>query len=330
MSELNSYFDNIIENVNNYIKNYIRSDIKILEESSIYLFSAGGKRLRPIVLVASSDLIGGDRERAYKAGAAVEILHTFTLIHDDIMDRDNLRRGLPTVHVKWGEPIAILAGDFVHAKAYEALNEALKGLNGDTYYKAFSLFTKSIEIISEGQAMDMSFENRYNVTEEEYIEMIKRKTAMLFSCSSALGGIINNASDEIVQNLAEYGLNLGISFQIVDEILGLIADEKELGKPVYSDIKEGKKTILVIKALNEASENERRIILSTLGNKNASKEDFEKTAEIIKKYSLDYAYNLAQEYSSKSLYNLSKITVKNFTAEKALKYLAEFTVKRRK
>lgn len=330
MSELNSYFDNVIENVNNYIKNYIRSDIKMLEESSIYLFSAGGKRLRPIVLVASSDLIGGDRERAYKAGAAVEILHTFTLIHDDIMDRDNLRRGLPTVHVKWGEPIAILAGDFVHAKAYEALNEALKGLNGDTYYKAFSLFIKSIEIISEGQAMDMSFENRYNVTEEEYIEMIKRKTAMLFSCSSALGGIINNASDEIVQNLAEYGLNLGISFQIVDDILGLIADEKELGKPIYSDIKEGKKTILVIKALNEASENERRIILSTLGNKNASKEDFEKTAEIIKKYSLDYAYNLAQEYSSKSLYNLSKITVKNFTAEKALKYLAEFTVKRRK
>lgn len=330
MSELNSYFDNIIENVNNYIKNYIRSDIKILEESSIYLFSAGGKRLRPIVLVASSDLIGGDRERAYKAGAAVEILHTFTLIHDDIMDRDNLRRGLPTVHVKWGEPIAILAGDFVHAKAYEALNEALKGLDGDTYYKAFSLFIKSIEIISEGQAMDMSFENRDNVTEEEYIEMIKRKTAMLFSCASALGGIINNASDEIVQNLAEYGLNLGISFQIVDDILGLIADEKELGKPVYSDIKEGKKTILVIKALNEASENERRIILSTLGNRNASKEDFEKTAEIIKKYSLDYAYNLAQEYSSKSLYSLSKITVKNFTAEKALKYLAEFTVKRRK
>ncbi|QGA67919.1 geranylgeranyl diphosphate synthase [Sulfolobus sp. E11-6] len=328
--ELSLYFNGIINNVNFLIKNFVKSNVRTLEEASFHLFTAGGKRLRPLILVSSSDLIGGDRQRAYKAAAAVEILHNFTLVHDDIMDRDYLRRGLPTVHVKWGEPLAILAGDYLHAKAFEALNEALKGLDGDTFYKAFSVFINSIEIISEGQAMDMSFENRVDVTEEEYLQMIKGKTAMLFSCSAALGGIINKASDDIIKNLTEYGLNLGISFQIVDDILGIIGDEKELGKPVYSDIREGKKTILVIKALREATDDEKTILVSTLGNREAKKDDLERASEIIKKYSLQYAYNLAKKYSDLALDYLRKIPVSNETAEKALKYLAQFIIERRK
>lgn len=328
--ELSSYFNDIVNNVNFHIKNFVKSNVRTLGEASFHLFTAGGKRLRPLILVSSSDLIGGDRQRAYKAAAAVEILHNFTLVHDDIMDRDYLRRGLPTVHVKWGEPMAILAGDYLHAKAFEALNEALKGLDGDTFYKAFSIFINSIEIISEGQAMDMSFENRVDVTEEEYVQMIKGKTAMLFSCSAALGGIINKASDDIIKNLIEYGLNLGISFQIVDDILGIIGDEKELGKPVYSDIREGKKTILVIKTLSEAKDDEKKILVSTLGNREAKKDDLERASEIIRKYSLQYAYNLAKKYSDLALEHLRKIPVYNETAEKALKYLAQFTIERRK
>ncbi|AAK40423.1 polyprenyl synthetase family protein [Saccharolobus solfataricus] len=328
--DLSLYFNEIVNNVNFRIKNFVKSNFKTLEEASFHLFTAGGKRLRPLVLVSSSDLIGGDRERAYKAAAAVEILHNFTLVHDDIMDNDGLRRGLPTVHVKWGEPMAILAGDYLHAKAFEALNEALKGLDGNTFYKAFSIFITSIEIISEGQAMDMSFENRLDVTEEEYIQMIKGKTAMLFSCSAALGGIINKANDDVVKKLTEYGLNLGISFQIVDDILGIIGDEKELGKPIYSDIREGKKTILVIKTLSEATEDEKKILVSTLGNKEAKKEDLERASEIIRKHSLQYAYDLAKKYSDLAIENLREIPVSNKTAEKALKYLAQFTIQRRK
>ncbi len=330
MNELDEYFNEIINNVDIQINRFVKSDVKTLEEASIYLFKAGGKRLRPIILVSSSDLVGGNRDRAYKAASAVEIMHNFTLIHDDIMDRDYLRRGIPTVHVKWGESMAILAGDFLHAKSFEALNEALRGLSSETYYKAFSLFIKSIEIISEGQAMDIMFENLSNVSEEQYLEMIKRKTAMLFSCSSALGGIVNEADDNIVNNLAEYGINLGLSFQIIDDILGITADEKELGKPVYSDIREGKKTILVIKALNEAKEEERKLITSILGNKNATRDELERVANIIKYYSLDYAYNLAEMYSKKAMESISRIKSRNHTAEKALKYLAEFTIKRRK
>ena len=325
-----NYFNEIIANVNKKIEEYIKGDVKELYEASYYLFSAGGKRLRPLILVASSDLLGGERERAYLAGAAVEVLHTFTLIHDDIMDQDTLRRGMPTVHVKWGIPMAILAGDLLHAKAFQLLNDAFKGAESERITKAFSIFVNSIIIISEGQALDMQFENRKDVSEEEYLDMIRRKTAMLFSASASLGGLVAGGGEKEVNALSQYGLNLGISFQIVDDILGLIADEKELGKPIYSDIREGKKTILVIKALKEANDEEKKIIERTLGNRNATREELSKCAEIIKKYALEYAYDLADKYRDKALEALYSINWKNDEAGKALKYLAEFTVKRRK
>ncbi|BFH72463.1 geranylgeranyl diphosphate synthase [Sulfurisphaera javensis] len=324
------YFNTIVDNVNKRIEKYIKGNVKELYEASYYLFKAGGKRLRPLILVASSDLLGGERERAYLAGAAVEVLHTFTLIHDDIMDEDTTRRGMPTVHVKWGIPMAILAGDLLHAKAFEILNDSFKGTSNNKISKAFEIFTKAIIIISEGQALDMQFEDRSIVSEEEYLDMITRKTAMLFSASAALGGLIATENEKEVEALAQYGLNLGIAFQIIDDILGLVADEKELGKPVYSDIREGKKTILVIKAIKEAKEDEKEKILKTLGNKNATKDELSAVAEIIKKYSLEYAYTKAEEYMKKAIDSLESISWKNNEAGKALKYLAEFTVKRRK
>jgi len=325
-----NYFNEIVANVNKKIEEYIKGNIKDLYDASYYLFSAGGKRLRPLILVASSDLLGGERDRAYLAGAAVEVLHTFTLIHDDIMDQDTTRRGMPTVHVKWGIPMAILAGDLLHAKAFQLLNDAFKGTPSERITKAFSIFTNSIIVVSEGQALDMQFEDRKYVSEKEYLDMIMRKTAMLFSTSASLGGLIAGGNEKDVEALSQYGLNLGISFQIIDDILGLTADEKELGKPLFSDIREGKKTILVIKAFKEANDEEKKIMDKTLGNRNATKEELSTCAEIIKKYSLEYAYDLADQYRNKALEALQSISWKNDEAGKALKYLAEFTVKRRK
>lgn len=326
--ELNEYFDEIIKNVNQEINNYIRGNVRDLYDASLYLFTAGGKRLRPLFLVASSDLFKGDRKRAYKAAAAVEILHNFTLIHDDIMDQDTLRRGMPTVHVKWGVPLAILAGDLLHAKAFEALIDALKDLDSETIYRGISEFSRSVIIIAEGQALDMSFETRDNVTEEEYIDMITKKTAQLFSCSTYLGGLVAGANDNELQLLKEFGINTGIAFQIIDDILGLTADEKELGKPIYSDIREGKKTILVIHALMKAGDEERRIIKEGLGSKDFSK--VKGAAELIKQLSLEYAYSRAKYYMDKAIENLNKINSNNEIAGKALNYLVKFTVERRK
>jgi geranylgeranyl diphosphate synthase type I len=176
----------------------------------------------------------------------------------------------------------------------------------------------------------MSFEERTDVTEQEYMDMIYRKTAALFMVSSGLGAYVAEAEEEVIQAM-EYGKNLGIAFQIVDDILGLIGDEKELGKPLYSDIREGKKTVLVLKTLREASEPEKEVVLSALGNKNASKETLTKAAEIIKAHSLDFAYALAERYKGEALKALSSIkSVRDDRPLKLLNELAELTVKRRK
>lgn len=326
--ELEQYFNEIIKNVNIEISNYVSGDIKDLYEASIYLLNAGGKRLRPLFLVASSDLFNGSRERAYKAAAAVEILHNFTLIHDDIMDQDNLRRGIPTVHVKWGIPLAILAGDLLHAKAFQALGDAFHGLDSERIYRGISEFSRSVIIIAEGQAMDMDFETRNDVSEEEYIDMISRKTAQLFSCSTYLGGLIGGAKDQDLQILKEFGLNTGIAFQIIDDILGLTADEKELGKPIYSDIREGKKTILVIHALKQADEKEKKIIKEGLGSKDSDK--VKSAGDLVKSISLEYAYSKAKYYMDMALENLKQISSSDEMSGKALNYLVRFTLERRK
>jgi geranylgeranyl diphosphate synthase type I len=330
MNPLDDYFNDIISSVNKVIEDYIKGDIKELYEASCYLFKAGGKRLRPLILVSSSDLVGGERERAYLAGAAVEVLHTFTLIHDDIMDQDTLRRGMPTVHVRFGIPMAILAGDLLHAKAFQILNDSVKGLPSEKITKAFQIFTESIIIISEGQTLDMQFEGRNDVSEDEYMDMIAKKTAKLFSASAALGGLIGGGDYKEVESLGKYGLYLGIAFQIIDDILGLTSTEEELGKPIYSDIREGKKTILVIKALKEAKEDERKIILMTLGNRKATREELSRAADIIRSYSLNYAYDLADRYYAMAIEALRSVRWRNEIAGKALNYLAEFTIKRRK
>ncbi|AAY79519.1 geranylgeranyl diphosphate synthase [Sulfolobus acidocaldarius] len=330
MSYFDNYFNEIVNSVNDIIKSYISGDVPKLYEASYHLFTSGGKRLRPLILTISSDLFGGQRERAYYAGAAIEVLHTFTLVHDDIMDQDNIRRGLPTVHVKYGLPLAILAGDLLHAKAFQLLTQALRGLPSETIIKAFDIFTRSIIIISEGQAVDMEFEDRIDIKEQEYLDMISRKTAALFSASSSIGALIAGANDNDVRLMSDFGTNLGIAFQIVDDILGLTADEKELGKPVFSDIREGKKTILVIKTLELCKEDEKKIVLKALGNKSASKEELMSSADIIKKYSLDYAYNLAEKYYKNAIDSLNQVSSKSDIPGKALKYLAEFTIRRRK
>jgi geranylgeranyl diphosphate synthase type I len=321
------YVGEILDSVNRLIREYINCAVQKLCEASYHLFTGGGKRLRPLILVATSDMLGGNRERALKAGVAVEILHNFTLIHDDIMDNDTMRRGLPTVHVKYGVPMAILAGDLLHAIAFKALNDAFKG--SDELYDAMDLFTKGIITISEGQAMDMSFEERWDVTEPEYLEMIYKKTAALFSVSAGLGALVAGERNS-VSHMIDYGKNLGLAFQIVDDILGLVGDEKEIGKPVYSDIREGKKTILVIKTLSEASSAEREKVMKALGNRSATKEELKEAADIIKAHSLEYAYKLAEKYKEEAIKALEKVPSKNESARKTLTDLTELTVKRRK
>lgn len=235
------------EIVEDALKEFVREGEPIeLYEASKHLLNAGGKRLRPVTVLLSSELVGGDAEAAIHAAISVELLHNFTLIHDDIMDEDELRRGIPTVHSIWGIPYAILAGDTLHALSFHLLSRSQAP--AERIVRAVEVLSRACVEICEGQWMDMEFEKRTDVSEEEYLKMVAKKTGALYEASAVLGGIMGGGSDEQIKALGEFGRNIGIGFQIYDDILDITAKDEEIGKDRGSDIAEGKKTLLVIKA----------------------------------------------------------------------------------
>lgn len=300
---------------------------KRLYEAASHIIRAGGKRLRPYLVLKCCELLGGDEGTALPFAAAVEILHTFTLIHDDIMDNDELRRGVPTVHVKWGMPIGIAAGDLLFAKVYEAI---LKGSSAppDIILRCLERLTDAAIAICEGQILDNSFPSAADVTEEDYLRMIGLKTARLFQASAEIGAIAGGGDAKGVGLLGEYAYNLGLSFQLVDDCIGLTSDEEILGKPVGSDLKEGKKTLIIIHANKMASSTEWEIIGRVLGVRHAPKEDIDRARIILKGLgSIDYTLNKAREYAERARKILDNLP--RTDAREELYRLTEFVVERR-
>ncbi|MEM1623230.1 MAG: polyprenyl synthetase family protein [Sulfolobales archaeon] len=301
-----------------------------LYDASMHLIRAGGKRLRPLLVVLASKMYGLSLEISSWAAAAVEIFHNFTLVHDDIMDRDEFRRGVPTVHKIWGEALAIVAGDLLFAKSYEALLRLLDyGLSYERVVSAIKELTWAAATVAEGQALDILFTSRDNVTVSEYVEMVKKKTAGLFKSSVLIGAIIAGASDDELAKLAEFATDIGIAFQIRDDELGLIGDEKTLGKPKYSDLREGKKTILVLYALERASDEQRRIILNSLGRSSATREELERVAKtIVEIGALDFSNKLAEEFVRKGVEALYLTNPRDHEAREMLRDLAYYVTRR--
>ena len=220
-----------------------------LYEPMKYIIDGGGKRLRPVLLLLSSEAVGGRAEDCLDAAVAVEMLHNFTLIHDDVMDQDDIRRGQETVHKKWDVNVAILSGDGLVALSYRYLMNCTH----PRIAEIGKLFSDALRELCEGQALDKEFESRWNVTLSDYFTMIRKKTAVLIALCTQIGGMFGNGSEKHIQNLWEYGLNMGMAFQIQDDLLDVTADEKVLGKDWGSDILQRKKTFLLIHALEVGS-----------------------------------------------------------------------------
>ncbi len=329
--ELLRYAEHVRSKVDKFMLEILRGEPKTLYDASTHLIRAGGKRLRPLLLILSCRVVGGSEDIAIPAAAAVEIFHNFTLVHDDIIDRDEFRRGVPTVHTKWGVDTAILAGDLLFAKAFDALCRLPElGVPPERVVKAVKLLTWASVTVAEGQMLDMEFEKRVDVTESEYMGMIEKKTAALFMASSGIGAVIGGGSEDDIRNLMEFSRHMGIAFQIRDDILGLVGDERVLGKPVLSDIREGKRTILVIYALSKLDEENKKRLLRILGNRNASIEELREAAELIKSTgAIEYAEKLAEEHVSKSLSYLDRVKVVDEHAKHLLKLLNSFVTRRR-
>lgn len=218
-----------------------------------YIMNLGGKRLRPLLVLLGYSLFKRDVQSIVDQALAVEVFHNFTLLHDDIMDEAPLRRGKPTVHEKWNHNTAILSGDVMLVKAYELLLSAPKG----KLKPLMRLFNKTACEVCEGQQMDMLFESKKTVTEDEYIEMIRLKTAVLLGMSLEFGAVLADAEEADVKALRKFGENIGIGFQLKDDLLDVYADKVKFGKQVGGDILSNKKTFLLINALERAKKTQK-------------------------------------------------------------------------
>lgn len=221
-----------------------------LYEPLEYILALGGKRIRPVMLLMAAEMFGGDPQKAMPAALGIELFHNFSLIHDDIMDNAPIRRGKPTVHMKWNANAAILSGDTMLVKAYDKILR----IPEPVLNQAFAIFNQTALEVCEGQQYDMNFESQEVVTIPDYMKMIRLKTAVLIGASLRLGGLMAGAPAEDLDNLYEFGIHTGLAFQLRDDLLDTFGDEKTFGKKQYGDIRANKKTFLFLKAQDLAEE----------------------------------------------------------------------------
>ncbi len=247
MSELPLYLASVAKTIDHMIDRYYVDKTGDLNKASAHLLAAGGKRLRPAVVLLAADAVkAGSSDELLDAALALEVTHTFTLIHDDIMDDDSLRRGVQTVHTRWDMPTGILAGDVLYARAFEHICKV--PAKDDAKVRAVAMLAKACADLCEGQHMDMSFEHRTDVDEQEYLEMVRKKTGVLYAAAAGIGAILAGGNSVQVKALYNFGLTIGIAFQIQDDLIDLLTSAEESGKDQASDLREGKQTLLLIKA----------------------------------------------------------------------------------
>ena len=305
-----------------YIKifeDYLKKELKYIKPANLYnpvkyLLESGGKRLRPIIALNVSELLGGKISDTLPAAAALEIFHNFTLAHDDIMDNSMLRRGKKTINSKWDNNTGILSGDVMLIISYEVLNQ----YQDSKYIHLSKKLTEISRLVCEGQQADMDFASKNDITENEYFEMIKNKTAVLIGCSFMFGGIVAEANDLNTNLLYEIGLNLGIAFQLEDDLLDCFGDQEKFGKKIGGDIIEKKKTLLYL-FTNLKLESEKKLEFENIFNSNEITES-EKINSIKLFYetsgALKYVKNKVKVYFDKADQLINKLELDNDTKRK--------------
>lgn len=326
------YFEKHARLIEREIDRLVPKDIdpSILAEATRHLLKAGGKRLRPCLVMTACEAVGGRATDAVEAAAALELLHNFTLIHDDIMDRDEFRRNVKTVHTLWGEPMAIIAGDALFAKVFEAVaaNARRLKLERERVVELLETISGAAFEICRGQALDMPTEGCGEMSEEKYMRMVSMKTGALIEASAKVGGILGRGKPDQVRKLASYGRLIGVAFQMRDDVLGVKGEEEEFGKPVGSDIREGKHTLIVIRALSKASREDRAKLLKAFGKRDASQEEIKAAIEVLDRTgAIDYVEKRARKLITEAKSKLEGLPASK--AKEALLELADFVVERK-
>ena len=287
-----------------------------------YFLGLGGKRVRPVCCLMGNELFDEILPDTWQVATAIELFHNFTLIHDDIMDKAPLRRGLETVHIKYGEPTALLAGDVMLVVAYDYLNK----VKSPHYHRLVSLFNTTAKEVCEGQQLDMDFEKQDSVSLDAYLHMIELKTSVLLAASLKLGAILGGAGEGNLHHIYEFGRNLGIAFQVQDDYLDCFGDPSKFGKQVGGDILSNKKTFLLIRALETAQGKDQQDLQALLQSNPSDK--VQQVLRIYKNTGVDqWAMQLKNQFMEKALQHLEDIAVLSKRKE-PLRQLAHFLVQR--
>jgi geranylgeranyl diphosphate synthase type I len=290
-----------------------------LYQASRHLLDAGGKRLRPSMLLLAAEAAGGDPVALTPAAVSIELIHNFTLIHDDIMDNADIRRGRPSVHTIWGHSGAILAGDTLYSKAFNILGKT--PVETRLILESMDILSRTCTAICEGQWLDLEFEHRSRVSESEYMEMIERKTGVLYGATACIGATLSGASVNVARGLDKFGKLTGMGFQIHDDVLDLTAPENVLGKRRGGDLAEGKKTLIIIHAFEHGVE------VDVFGKRDASPQEIGDALEILEKSgSIEYARTRAAQLVDQGKQALDVLI--DSPAKKLLLNLADYMISR--
>jgi len=285
-----------------------------------YLQASGGKRLRPTLVLLASKLVGDGGESAIRLAAVVEMVHTATLIHDDIIDGAQTRRGRPSISRKWGNHISVLAGDWLYMQAFQI---ALREQN----FHILDLMAGVTQMMVEGELLQLERIGSLAVSEADYMELVDRKTAGLFSVCARLGAIAAGADEATEERLGEYGWNAGMAFQLADDVLDFTAHERVLGKPVGNDLAEGKVTLPLIYALEEAQAQERGLVETVLRDRSYDQVPFASILSLIRKYrGVERAYQRAQVFTERARRLISEFP--HSPCQRALYALTELVTER--
>jgi octaprenyl-diphosphate synthase len=304
--------------VDQLIIDELRSDVILINEIGRYIISNGGKRLRPMLLLLAAKALGGVSDNHLILAAVIEFIHTATLLHDDVVDESELRRGNQTANAVWGNAASVLVGDYLYSSAFEMM------VRTDNM-RVMGILSKTTTAIAEGEVLQLLNCNNPQTTEAKYLEVIARKTAILFSAATQLAAVISNASDEIETALASYGQHLGIAFQLIDDALDYQASAEELGKNLGDDLAEGKPTLPLIYAIEHGTSEEADIIVDAI--KNGRRDAFNAVYEIITRTkAIEYTTDRADEEAQKAIDALNVLPKSEY--KEALILLAKFAVQR--
>lgn len=283
-----------LEEVDREFARHVQSQVELIPTIGRYIQTSGGKRIRPAVLLMASRLSGYQGDRAVLYAAVVEFIHTATLVHDDIIDDSELRRGRLAVHSRWGNDITVLLGDYLYIKSMAM------ALMHDTLELVRVLCDVTLRMI-EGELYQLTKNGDASITEEEHLEIIRRKTAYLFGGCAQIGGMLGTISREQEEALRDYGFNLGIAFQLVDDLLDFTGDAKALGKPIGADLREGKMTLPLIHLLSQGHARGDAIVRDIISSRDASEEQWNELLGILRDHrSIDYAERRAVEFAERA------------------------------